>query len=248
MFQPFVCPPSNKHWWILSALSVYGSTMLSVNSRLVHLLAVLIPLTNLVPPFCFACSVFVMLKWHSFAVKWYVFICIRGETDVWTKSNVRIRHRFSHVPSQAMWNERSRQWLHTCSFFKSVRFLFLSLFVSISLHGCLKAAYITVHAPTHTHLGYYTTEKYVLVSAVNRAPRIHPLMCTTLNKAELLALFHTTPVWEHIYIHTYTLACRVDKVIQALYIARFLMSSLTHTHTHLRGFGSVGKTQSQPYH
>lgn len=92
MFQPFVSPPSNKHWWILSALSVYGSIMLTVNSRLVHLLAVLIPLT---PPFWFACSVFVMLKWQIFLVKRYVFICIRGEADVWTKSNVRIRHRFS---------------------------------------------------------------------------------------------------------------------------------------------------------
>lgn len=53
----FCLPPSNKHWWILSALSVYGSTMLSMNCRLVHLLAVLIPLTNLVPAFWFARSV-----------------------------------------------------------------------------------------------------------------------------------------------------------------------------------------------
>lgn len=50
---PAFCLPSLQQTLMdfVCCKSVYGSTTLSVNSRLVHLLAVLIPLTYHVPPF-----------------------------------------------------------------------------------------------------------------------------------------------------------------------------------------------------
>lgn len=76
-FQPFVCPPlslQQKLMGFVCCKSGYGSTTLSVNSRLVHLLAVLIPLTYHVPLFCYATSVFtdsffVMGNCHIFLVQ-----------------------------------------------------------------------------------------------------------------------------------------------------------------------------------
>lgn len=69
--------------------SGYGSTTLSVNSRLVHLLAVLIPLTYHAPLFCFPQIPF--LWWDAATFSQLTDMCSFAwrETDVRTKSNVK---------------------------------------------------------------------------------------------------------------------------------------------------------------
>lgn len=215
--------------------SGYGSTTLSVNSRLVHLLAVLIPLTYHAPLFCFPQIPF--LWWDAATFSRLTDMCSFAwrETDVGTKSNVKHQTPVSLVSLCRTCGMKAAGSGNTQALsLNSQILLALPFFLSLFFY-CLDVYNTQTHLHTHTHSCVIIQQiyKYLLVSAVNRAPRIHPLMRTMPNKAEQLALFHTTPVWEHIYIYTYTRACTVDKAIQALYIACFLMSSHTHARTHI---------------
>lgn len=92
---------------------------------------------------------------------------------------------------------------------------------------------------THTPTQRFSSlkKKRPSVSAVNWALRIPPLMCTMSNKAELLPSF--TPqrlqrTYTYTHTHTHTLARMLDKLIPALYVGCFLMSSHTNTCVHPR--------------
>lgn len=175
-----------------------GCTTLSLKSRRVHLRAVLFSTDILSDLPALVCDN--KLKYSSWLNDVCSFTCearLKFEPIPTGGSHTSShRHWFSHVPSQRPYEIKAAGSGYTCSFFKSAQFIFLSLFVYYcTLHGFLKAAYkFYMHPPTHTHLCYNTIEKYLLVSATNRALRIHPLMRTMLNKAEQLVLFHTTPV------------------------------------------------------